>query len=313
MIQTALSRFGSPEHPSVPPCLRGESALKKLEAFARDIKISHTVFALPFALLSTFLAAGGFPAPGILLLILVCMVTARTVAMAANRLLDARLDALNPRTAGRAIPSGRLSASFYVTVLVGSAFAFVAAAAGFLRYGNPWPLILAAPVLAFLCAYPLLKRFTRLCHYYLGAALALAPVCAWIAVTGTLSPPPLLMAAAVMCWTAGFDIIYACQDYRSDVACGVFSVPARIGIGPALWVARATHAGCVVMLVLLGLSSARLGALYFVGVAAAVALLLVEHSLVKPDDLSKVNVAFFTVNGVISLLLGTLGIADVLV
>jgi 4-hydroxybenzoate polyprenyltransferase len=311
MVEPALSPSGLPEHASVPPCLRGESAFRKLELFARDIKISHTVFALPFALLSTFLAAGGMPAPGVLLLFLVCMVTARTVAMAANRLLDARLDALNPRTAGRAIPSGRLSRPFYVTVLAGSAAAFVAAAAGFLRYRNPWPLVLAVPVLLFLCGYPLLKRFTRLCHYYLGAALALAPVCAWVAVTGTLAPPPLWMAAAVLCWTAGFDIIYACQDFRSDVECGVFSVPAKIGVGPALWVARATHGVCVAMLVALGLSSPLLGTLYFVGVAAAVALLAVEHSLVRADDLSKVNLAFFTFNGVISLLIGTLGAIDV--
>jgi 4-hydroxybenzoate polyprenyltransferase len=285
----------------------------KVELFARDIKISHTVFALPFALLSTFLAAGGVPAPGVLLLIVVCMVTARTVAMAANRLLDARLDAQNPRTAGRAIPSGRLPARFYAAVLAGCGLAFLLATLGFwLAYRNPWPAFLALPVLAFLCAYPLLKRFTRLCHYYLGAALALAPVCAWIAVTGTMAAPPLWMAAAVVCWTAGFDIIYASQDYRSDVECGVFSVPAKIGIGPALWVARGTHGLCVAMLVMLGRSTPQLGTLYFVGVGAAVVLLVVEHALVKPHDLSKVNLAFFTFNGVISLVLGTLGIIDVL-
>ena len=291
-----------------------QSLASKFELFARDIKISHTVFALPFALLSTFLAAGGMPAAGMLVLILICMVTARTVAMAANRLLDARLDALNPRTAGRAIPSGQLSAGFYYAVLAAGGLAFVASAAGFwFLYRNPWPGLLSAPVLLFLCGYPLLKRFTRLCHYYLGAALALAPVCAWVAVSGTLAPPPLWMAGAVLCWTAGFDIIYACQDYRSDLECGVFSVPAKIGIGPALWVSRATHLLCVAMLVLLGLSSDRFGALYFVGVGAVVALLVVEHGLVKSTDLSKVNLAFFTLNGVISLLLGTLGVIDVLV
>ena len=291
-----------------------QSLRAKLSLFARDIKISHTVFALPFALLSTFLAAGGVPAAGKLLLILVCMVTARTVAMAANRLLDARLDALNPRTAGRAIPSGKLSTSFYAAVLAACGLAFLLATAGFwFAYRNPWPLILAIPVLLFLCGYPLLKRFTRLCHYYLGAALALAPVCAWVAVTGSIAPPPLWMAAAVLCWTAGFDIIYACQDYQSDLECGVFSVPAKIGVGPALWVSRATHVVCVAMLVMLGLSSTELGALYFTGVAAAILLLVVEHSLVKPTDLSKVNLAFFTFNGIISLLLGTLGVIDVFV
>jgi 4-hydroxybenzoate polyprenyltransferase len=286
----------------------------KLQLFAQDIKISHTVFALPFALLSTFLAAGGMPAAGKLLLIVICMVTARTVAMAANRLLDARLDAANPRTAGRAIPSGRISAGFYAGILAACAIAFVAATAGFwFLYRNPWPAILSLPVLLFLCGYPLLKRFTRLCHYYLGAALALAPICAWVAVSGTIAPEPLWMAAAVLCWTAGFDIIYACQDYHSDLACGVFSVPAKIGIGPALWVARLTHVVSVTMLVMLGLWSPALGMLYFAGVGAAVALLLVEHSLVKPHDLSKVNLAFFTFNGIISVLLGTLGIIDVFV
>ena len=284
----------------------------RLGLFARDIKISHTVFALPFALLSTFLAAGGVPRTGVLVLILVCMVTARTVAMAANRLLDARLDALNPRTAGRAIPSGQLSAAFYFLVLSVCAAVFLVATAAFwMLYRNPWPMTLALPVLLFLCAYPLLKRFTRVCHYYLGAALALAPVCAWLAVRADMAAPPLFMAAAVLCWTAGFDIIYACQDYRSDVECGVFSVPAKLGIGRALWVARLTHVVCVAMLVALGLSSLALGPLYYTGVAAAVVLLVVEHRLVRPDDLSKVNLAFFTYNGVISLVLGSLGIIDV--
>jgi 4-hydroxybenzoate polyprenyltransferase len=313
MAQSAISP-STTESASVPPCLRGESWRAKLTLFARDIKISHTVFALPFALLSTFLAAGGMPAAGKLLLILVCMVTARTVAMAANRLLDARLDAQNPRTAGRAIPSGRIPAGFYAGILAACAIAFVAATAGFWTlYRNPWPVILSVPVLLFLSGYPLLKRFTRLCHYYLGAALALAPVCAWVAVSGTVAAEPLWMAAAVLCWTAGFDIIYACQDHQSDLACGVFSVPAKIGIGPALWVARLTHVVSVAMLVMLGVWSPPLGTLYFVGVGAAIALLLVEHSLVKPHDLSKVNLAFFTFNGIISVLLGTLGIIDVFV
>jgi 4-hydroxybenzoate polyprenyltransferase len=290
------------------------SLAAKLNDFARDIKVSHTVFALPFALLSTFLAAGGMPRPGVLLLILVCMVTARTVAMASNRLLDAALDARNPRTAGRAIPSGRLSRTFYAAFLAACGVAFLAACSVFFfLYHNPYPIALSLPVLTFLSAYPLLKRFTRLCHYYLGAALALAPVCAWLAVRGTLSTPPLWMAAAVVCWTAGFDVIYACQDYASDLECGVFSVPAKIGVGPALWVSRLTHLICVAMLVALGYSTPALGTLYWIGVAVAAALLVVEHSLVRPDDLTKVGLAFFTVNGVISVLLGTLGIIDVFV
>src|SRR6185437_11907173 len=174
---------------------------RKLSVFAGDIKIAHTVFALPFALLSTFLAAHHdarrYPQLGKLLLILLCMVTARTVAMAVNRLLDARLDAKNPRTARRAIPSGALSPAFYIVVVALCIVGFFAGTAGFwLSYRNPWPLFLAAPVLGFLSAYPLLKRFTRLCHYYLGAALALAPVCAWIAIRGNIALPPFLMAAS---------------------------------------------------------------------------------------------------------------------
>ena len=308
----------SAERASVPPCLRGEPASSfsgRVALLARDIKISHTVFAMPWAILATFLAGrelpGGLPYAGQVALIVACMVTARTVAMAANRLLDARLDAMNPRTARRAIPSGQLGVGLVAAALAVCAAAFVAATAGFwLLYGNPWPVMLSVPVLAFVSAYPLLKRFTRLCHYYLGAALALAPVCAWLAVAGALAPPPLWMAAAVLCWTAGFDIIYACQDYESDRATGVFSVPARLGIARALWVARLTHAACVAMLVLLGMSSPAFGPLYWTGVGVATALLVVEHLLVKPTDLSKVGLAFFTVNGVISLLLGTLGVID---
>jgi 4-hydroxybenzoate polyprenyltransferase len=291
---------------------------RSFAVFAGDIKIAHTVFALPFAILSTFLAAYDpprrWPRLGQVLLILVCMFTARTIAMAVNRLMDARLDALNPRTARRAIPSGALSRSFYNVIVALCAIAFFAACGGFyLLYRNPWPLALSAPVLAFLSAYPLLKRFTRLCHYYLGAALALAPVCAWVAIRSSLAAPPLLMAGAVLCWTAGFDIIYACQDYASDVQCGVFSVPAKLGIGRALWVSRLTHVASAVLLIALARSaSPPLGTLYLIGVAVAIGLLVIEHSLVHPDDLSKVGLAFFTVNGVISVLLGTMGVVDVL-
>ena len=303
------------------PVIQPESAMNirrtsiaKLSVFARDIKISHTVFALPWAVLATFLAAGGSPRFSLLLLVLGCMVTARTVAMAANRLLDARLDAMNPRTAKRAIPSGRLSAGFYLTILIACAMAFILLTSGFwLLASNPWPLILSIPVLAFVASYPLLKRFTRLCHYYLGGALALAPVCAYLAIAGRVEWPPVIMAGAVLLWTAGFDIIYACQDYDSDCATGVFSVPAKVGVGPALWVARLTHVCCAGLLILLGLVSQELSTIYFVGAGIAIALLVVEHLLVRADDLSKVGLAFFTINGVISVIVGTLGVVDVLV
>jgi 4-hydroxybenzoate polyprenyltransferase len=308
----------SPAAPLLVPA-REASTLRKLAVLAGDIKVSHTIFALPFALLSTFLAAsflpGRVPRPGQVALILLCMVTARTVAMASNRLIDARLDKLNPRTARRAIPSGALSPGFYRAVAVLCAIGFFAGCVGFwVLFDNPWPVRLGPPVLAFLSAYPFLKRFTRLCHYYLGAALALAPVCAWVAIRGSIEPPPFWMAGAVLCWTAGFDIIYACQDYAADVACGIFSVPAKVGVANALWIARLTHAVSAGMLVALGLTTnPPLGTLYFIGVCLAVALLIVEHALVRPNDLSKVGLAFFTINGIISLILGVLGIVDVYV
>ncbi|HEY1628411.1 MAG TPA: 4-hydroxybenzoate octaprenyltransferase [Tepidisphaeraceae bacterium] len=281
--------------------------------FARDIKISHTIFAMPWALLATFLAAGAGPRLLQLALIVLCMIFARTVAMSSNRLLDAELDAKNSRTANRALPSGKLSRTFYLAILIACGLAFIAATSLFwFVYHNLWPIALSIPVLLFLAAYPLLKRFTQFCHYYLGAALALAPICAWLAIAGHLAIEPLLMFAAVLLWTAGFDIIYACQDFSSDLQTGVFSIPAKIGIPRALWIARLTHVLSFTAMILLGLYSPQLRTLYFLGVAAAGALLIVEHSLVKPTDLSKVGLAFFTVNGIISVLLGSLGIADVL-
>ena len=283
-----------------------------MAAFAADIKIAHTVFAMPWALLSTFLAAGGWPRPGVLGLILACMVTARTVAMAANRLLDAELDAANPRTAGRAIPAGRLSRGFYRAMLAGCSAAFLAATATFwFIYSNIWPVAFAVPVLAFISGYPLLKRFTSLCHYYLGTALALAPVCAWVAVAGAIAWPPVLMAAAVLLWTAAFDIIYATQDFASDQATGVRSVPRSLGIGGALWAARATHLVCLGLLVELGWVTPAFGTLYWIAVAVAAALLVYQHAIVRPTNLSRVNLAFFTANGIISVAIGTLGILDI--
>jgi 4-hydroxybenzoate polyprenyltransferase len=301
---------------SPPPAVYNASPLAaKLALFARDIKLSHSIFALPFALLSTFLAARGWPHLGQLILIVVCMVTARSVAMASNRLLDADLDRQNPRTARRAIPAGHLSRGFFVAILAACAAAFIGATSlfGFV-YGNWAPLVLSVPVLVFIGAYPLLKRFTQLSHYYLGLALALAPVCAWIAITGSVDAAPLVMAVAVACWTAGFDIIYACQDFAIDVEQDLYSVPARMGIDRALWVSRATHAVALGALVALGVvASPPLGTLYFIGTTCCALLLIVEHALVRADDLSKVGLAFFTINGLISVLLGTLGIVDVFV
>ncbi|HEV8605823.1 MAG TPA: 4-hydroxybenzoate octaprenyltransferase [Tepidisphaeraceae bacterium] len=289
------------------------SFLAKLKTLAQDIKLSHTLFALPFALLSAFLAADGWPDTGKLLLILLCMFTARTVAMSMNRLIDAELDSLNPRTQSRALPSGSLSSTFYMAVVLLCSSAFIAATALFGLYKNIWPVILSLPILLFISAYPFLKRFTQLCHYYLGAALALAPICSWIAVKGNLELPPLIMAAAVLLWTAGFDIIYACQDYQSDLQTKTFSIPAKFGLKNALLISRLTHVAAAALLITLGLITPQLRTIYFIAVALSILLLIYQHTVVKPHDLSRVNLAFFTINGMISLLLGTLGIIDVFV
>ena len=168
------------------------------------------------------------------------------------------------------------------------------------------------PVLAFICTYPFIKRFSRLCHYYLGAALALAPVCAWVAIAGRLAVEPFLMAGAVLLWTAGFDILYACQDVGSDRTTGVHSMPADTGVRPALWIARLSHIACFGLLIALGWQSPQLATFYFAAVGVAGVLLVVEHLVVRPTDLSKINLAFFTLNGMISLLIGLGGLVDVL-
>ena len=313
----AASNGARPAGPSAGEAAgRAGSAWASLRAVADDIKLHHSVFALPWAVLATVLAAhrsGGLRV-GQLLLVLLCMVTARTVAMVGNRLLDARFDAANPRTARRAVPSGRVSPAFAWATLAGAAVLFVAAAAAFWPlYGNRWPVLLSVPVLAFLVGYSLTKRFTWLCHAYLGAALALAPVCAWVAIAGHLSAPPLWMAGAVVLWLTGFDILYACQDVAFDRSAGLFSVPARVGVGPALWIARAIHLGCVGLLIGLWWTTPELGVAFAVGVGLTIVLMTVEHAVVKPTDLSRINLAFFTLNGIIGLVLGTLGVVDVLV
>jgi 4-hydroxybenzoate polyprenyltransferase len=287
--------------------------------FAADIKLSHSVFALPFAMLGAFMAAeaampGGLPTIGQVALVLACMVLARSFAMGMNRLLDASADLQNPRTSRRAIPSGRLTRGQALTILVACAVGFQFVTLGFgVLYWNWWPALLAMPLLLILGAYPLFKRFTRYCHFYLGFCLSLAPVCAWIAIAGTADLTPLIMAGAVLCWTAGFDILYACQDYASDVETGTFSIPAALGIARALWVARLTHVACLALLVLLGLHSQPLDLIWFVAVGVVGVIFIVEHVIVTPDDLSRINLAFFTLNGIVSLCLGGLGLIDVLI
>lgn len=272
------------------------------------IRFSHTVFALPFALLSAALAWREVPFRWRDLVgILLCMVFARSAAMAFNRLADRRIDAANPRTAGRHIPAGLLSVAAVRGFTVACSLAFVAST--LLFRPNPWPLLLSVPVLLFLLGYSYAKRFTSWCHYWLAAALMLSPVAAWIAITGSVAATPALLAAAVFFWVGGFDILYACQDVDFDKSRGLFSVPARFGVRNALRLAAASHALAAASL--LGLwYAAGLGPVFLVGVVAVTLLLVYEHWLVRPDDLTRVNVAFFQVNAVISLGLLAVGLVD---
>ena len=293
------------------------ATVKVVGQWAEMVKFSHSVFALPFALMATFLAARGtaarYPTPGQLGLIVACMVTARSVAMTFNRLVDAGLDARNPRTADRAISAGRISRGWALLFLAAAAAGFVASCAGFWwSDGNVIPLLLALPVLAYLCLYSYTKRFTRWSHFVLGSAIAFSPVAAWVAIDpASIGWPAVVLMGAVTLWIAGFDIIYACQDIDFDRREGLSSLPAGLGVGRALRLARLAHVGTVILLVLL-MPLANLGWLYGLGVGAVALLLLVENALVRADDLSRVNVAFFTVNGIISVLLGVLTIADCL-
>jgi 4-hydroxybenzoate polyprenyltransferase len=291
-----------------------ESPLDEVKEYLDLVKFSHTLFALPFALLGAVLAAHGPEGwrgrTRDWLGILLCMATARTAAMAFNRLVDRRIDALNPRTATRHLPSGRLSSG---SVAVFTGLAVVGFSASTLLFlPNIWPVVLAGPVLAWLLGYSYAKRFTSLAHVWLGAALALAPVCAWVALRGSMAWPPVLLGLAVLTWVTGFDVIYACQDESFDRSQGLHSIPARLGTRGALRFAAACHAGTVLALVGLGLVF-PLGWIYFTGVAVVTVLLAYEHAIVRPDDLSRVNVAFFQVNVAISLGLLAVGIADLLV
>ncbi|MCA9244235.1 MAG: putative 4-hydroxybenzoate polyprenyltransferase [Phycisphaerales bacterium] len=278
------------------------------------IKFSHSLFALPFAVLATFLAARP-ELPGLAQfgLIVWCMIAARSAAMTFNRLIDHPIDARNPRTAMRALPAGTISRGAAWAFFLAACLAFVAGCAGFWWLDNNiWPVALSAPVLGFLCFYSLTKRFTRWSHLVLGAAIAFAPVAAWIAISPlTLGAPAWLLMAAVTLWIAGFDTIYACQDVGFDTLAGLHSLPARIGIGAALWLARAFHAITVILLLLVGIT-AGLGAIYYAGVVVVGLLLAYENSIVRANDLSRVNLAFFTVNGIVGVVLGLLGVVDIL-
>ena len=273
------------------------AVLHNLRVTLEMIKWEHSIFALPFALCGAMLAAGGLPTAHQLIWIIVAMVAARSAAMAFNRLADASIDAANPRTSARALPAGHLSPVFVATFIVISSAIFVVAAAQL----NRLALWLSPVALAVLLLYSYTKRFTRWSHLVLGFALGIAPSAAWIAVRGSLDPRILLLTAAVTFWVGGFDVLYACQDFDFDRQTGLHSIPRHLGILRALWVARAFHVIMLALLIAL-LWSFGLGKLAIVGVAVVAALLAYEHSLVSPDDLSRLNAAFFTMNGVISVL-----------
>jgi 4-hydroxybenzoate polyprenyltransferase len=286
----------------------------RIRDFLEMIKFSHTLFALPFALLGAVLAAfyPGTPPARLQdwLGILLCMASARTAAMAFNRLADRSFDAQNPRTAARHIPAGRLSVPTVSLFTAIASAAFIAST--LLFWPNRWPLYLSGPVLLWLLSYSYAKRFTSLAHFWLGLSLSLAPIAAWIALRGDLAWPPIFLAEAVLLWVAGFDIIYACQDVDFDRQAGLRSIPRRFGVRNALRIAAGCHALMIFPLIVLGVIY-PLGTVYFLGVAAVAALLFYEHTLVRPDDLSRVNIAFFRVNIAISVGLLVVGVVDLLI
>ncbi|HLK18198.1 MAG TPA: UbiA-like polyprenyltransferase [Bryobacteraceae bacterium] len=283
---------------------------KRLRLTLDMIKFEHSVFALPFALTGALLAIREnhlLPAAfgEKLLWIVVAMVGARSAAMAFNRILDASIDARNPRTNMRHIPAGTLTIGFAWGFVGTSVLVFLFAA----RALNPLCFKLAPVALALVFFYSYTKRFTAFSHLVLGLSLGVAPAAAWIGVTGTLDPRILWLTAAVTFWTAGFDVIYSCQDFEFDRSAGLFSLPRRYGIARALWIARLFHLAMIACLISLSLSF-QLGWLSLAGIGAVVLLLLYEHSLVKANDLSRVNAAFFTVNGYVSVLFFLFWAAD---
>lgn len=295
----------------------------KLRLVGADIKLAHSVFALPFALLAAFLVAPGDESRidwsrfgGMLVLVVVCMFCARTWAMVINRIADREIDADNPRTARRVFAAGALSGRDGLAVLAGSALAFVGACALYwVFYNNPWPTLLSWIVLAWIAFYSYTKRFTWLCHVFLGGALAVSPIAASIAVSAGLVPPsPVLwLSLMVLLWVAGFDVIYALQDLDFDRQRGLRSIPARFGWKGAAWISRGLHALAVGALITAWRVEHRFGWLFACGVGVVVAVLVWEHLVLARRGRAGIPMAFFTLNGVVALALGAFGIADVLV
>lgn len=295
----------------------------KIATFLDLIKFAHSVFALPFALIATFWASRAvglvWPGVGRLTLILLCMVLARTFAMTFNRLIDRRFDAANPRTAKRPSVTGAVSVSFMTATLMLCILLFLGATGGFyFLYRNPWPVLLAIPVLAWLGAYSLTKRFTALCHFWLGISLGLAPVSAWIAIAPPHVSPAdpkgitaLLLGLGVTFWVAGFDILYALQDETIDREQHLHSIPAVLGRRKALSFSRACHLLTLAAFIAVGITG-QFHFLYWVGFFCTLILLVVEQSLISEKDISKINLAFMTANGLIGILFGLLAILDTL-
>jgi 4-hydroxybenzoate polyprenyltransferase len=284
-----------------------DTALRYPRLFASLVKIEHTVFALPFAYIGAFLAVDGVPSAHDLLWITVAMIGARSLAMALNRLIDAGIDARNPRTAGRELPRGALSPAQVIIFCALSLLVFLIAVFQLAPIVHwLWPIPVAGFVL-----YPYLKRWSSLSHFWLGAVDGLAPIGAWAAITNSLPWEAWALGGAVALWVAGFDLLYALFDLQFDRAHGLHSVPARLGVPAAFYGARACHGATVLLLVLTGLGL-PVGAFYWAGVAAVAALLLYEHSLVSPNDWRRLDMAFFTMNGVISVTFFAFVLVDVL-
>ena len=286
---------------------------KRLWVLLDSIKFAHSIFALPFALVAAIVAANGAPSGRVTFWIVICMVAARSAAMAFNRYIDRDIDAVNPRTKSRPTVTGAVSPNFMLAFLLACVLVYLAGA----WMLNTVCFALALPVLAILLGYSYAKRFTSLCHFWLGFALGLAPVAAHLAVRGDLQPLasmgqkwnlpfelfPILLCATVVCWVSGFDLIYACQDYESDCADPhLHSLPKSAGLKNALRISSALHVAAVVLLIATGLY-AGMGAPYFIATALVAGLLFYEHWIVSPNDLARVNVAFFTINGAVSLVL----------
>ncbi len=279
----------------------------RLRTTLEMIKWEHSIFALPFALTGAMLAAHGLPPWRVLFWIVVCMIAARSAAMAFNRWADAEIDRANPRTAGRAIPAGLLSRQFTAGFTIVSAAIFVLGASRL----NRLTLILSPLALAIVFFYSYAKRFTRWSHLVLGLALGIAPSAAWIAVRGSLDPRILVLTGAVLFWVAGFDVLYACQDYEHDLQAGLHSIPQSFGLDAAFWMARIMHLAMIGLLVAL-IVLFHLGWITMFGVLVVAAMLVYEHTLVSPRNLTRLNAAFFTMNGIISFVFFLAVAADLL-